>query len=224
MEKSRLERSAPLTGVAFVILAVAGVALALPGSPDFMAPADDYVHYFSEHDGEIIIGSLLLGGALFFLMWFIGSLRSALREAEGGDGRVASVAAMGGAVGVAMMLAANSARAAAAFRMDEQGTLESGTAAALGDMADVLWGLAAPVAFGVLVAGTAVLGFRHGAVPQWMSWASTVLAVALVFPFGSWLAIMVFPLWVLIMSAILYRRENAAAGARARAGAVAAPA
>jgi hypothetical protein len=207
--KSSLEQLAPLSGIAFAVLGVAGMAMVLPGSPDFVGPGDEYVRYYTQHDNDIIIGCIGLLLATFALAWFLGSVRRHLAQAEGGDGRLANVAFAGGAIGAAMLLGSTAARVGPALRVDDQGTIARDVAVTLGDLADILWGLAAPLGLGVLVAATAVVGLRYagGGVPRWLAWTSVPLAVLLVVPVISWLAIMVFPLWAVAMSVVIYRQE-----------------
>ena len=78
------------------MLTVVGVVL--PGTP---LKADDstakMVGFFADHRDDILAASFVLGLAAVFFFWFLGSFRSYLRAAEGGEGRL-SVAAFGGDV------------------------------------------------------------------------------------------------------------------------------
>lgn len=209
MQLSRMTRLAPLSGVAFAVLWVAGLGLATSGSPDeWLPPSEEVVRYYEQHTDAVIIGTLLVTGSLVFLLWFLGSARAAFGRAEGGDERVANIGFGGGLIGAAMILVGASATTLPAFRVDEHDTVDPTTATTLNDLGGHLWGAAAPLAFGVLVATTAVMGFRHRAVSRWLAWLSAVLAVGLLFPLAPWVAIMVFPLWVVIISVALYRRQR----------------
>lgn len=206
--KSSLEQWAPLSGLVSAVLGIGGMLIVLPGSPDFVAPPDEYVRYYTRHDGDVLIGGIMLLLSVFALVWFLGSVRRHLATAEGGDGRVTSVAVGGGLVGAAMLLGSAAARMVPALRMDERGTIPTDVAVTMGDLADVLWGLAAPTALGVLVAATALIGLRHpDAVPRWLTWVSIPLAVVMVVPLISWAAAFVFPLWTIALSVVLYRKE-----------------
>src|SRR5918912_403271 len=92
------------TGIGFAVLTIVGFVL--PGTPP---KADDptakITTFFGDHRKEIIVGNFLLGlGAVLFL-WFLGSLRSYLRAAEGGEGRLSAAAFGGGVAGTALLLA-----------------------------------------------------------------------------------------------------------------------
>jgi hypothetical protein len=212
-EKSSLERLAPLSGVAFAVLGIGGTMIAARGEPDFVGPPEEWVQYYTRHDGDIMAGGMVFLLAVFALLWFLGSVRRLLRDAEGGDGRVSSIGFAGGVVGAAMLLGSAATTMVAALRVDDQGTISADLAATMGDLSSILFGLAAPLALGVLVAASAVVGFRHAALPAWLAWTSSALAVLMVIPFIAWAAIAVFPLWAVTMSVLIYRRETAPAEA-----------
>jgi hypothetical protein len=212
-EKSSLEQLAPLSGVAFAVLGIGGTMIAAPGEPDFVGPPDEWARYYMRHDGDIIFGGMVLLLAVFALVWFLGSVRRVLRDAEGGDGRVSSIGFAGGLIGAAMLLGSAATTMVAALRVDEQGTISAELATVMGDLSSILFGLAAPLALGVLVAASAVVGFRHAALPPWLSWTSSALAVVMVIPFVSWAAMLVFPLWAGTVSVLIYLRETAPARA-----------
>jgi hypothetical protein len=212
-EKSSLEQLAPLSGVAFAVLGIAGTMIAARGEPDFVGPPDEWVRYYTRHDGDIIFGGMVLMLAVFALVWFLGSVRRLLRDAEGGDGRVSSIGFAGGMIGAAMLLGSAATTMVAALRVDDQGTISADLATVMGDLSTILFGLAAPLALGVLVAASAVVGFRHAALPSWLAWTSSALAVVMVIPFVSWAAMFVFPLWAVTLSVLIYRRETAPARA-----------
>jgi hypothetical protein len=103
MNESRLERLAPLTGVVTVVLMMVGAALF--GVYDYLPPADRLKEYISDNQTTVFLGGYLGSISAFFLIWFAGSVYSALREREGGTGRLSMVAFGGGvASGVALAL------------------------------------------------------------------------------------------------------------------------
>lgn len=71
---------------------------------------------------------------------------------------------------------------AAALRVDERGSIPPDTAAALADGHGVLFGMAAPTAFGVAVLATAALALRTSVLPRWLGVVSVVLGIALLVP------------------------------------------
>jgi membrane protein implicated in regulation of membrane protease activity len=59
-----------------------------------------------------------------------------------------------------------------------------------------------------MVAATAAVILRAGFMASWFGWVSAVFAAGLVFPLVNWLFIMGFPVWVLGVSVVLWRRAG----------------
>ena len=115
MNDDRLGRYGAASGIVGVFLLVGSfLGFILPNAPDLDAPGTDWASYFTDHQSRIQVGVIVLGVGLFFFIWFLGSLRSALARAEGGEGRLASVAFGGGIVAVVTLFIAASASAVAA--------------------------------------------------------------------------------------------------------------
>jgi hypothetical protein len=132
MSDDRFARYAAASGILAVLLVVGSfLGLILPNAPDLDAPGTDWAAYFTDHQSRIQVGVIVLGVGLFFFIWFLGSLRTALARAEGGEGRLASVAFGGGIVAVATLLVAASAGAVAALR---PGDLDPNTTRAFNDL------------------------------------------------------------------------------------------
>jgi hypothetical protein len=226
MVSSRWERFAPLSGLVFVVLAIAGFVLVQMNSPeDFPGKVDEIVSYYQDESGSIMLGSYLGMLSVFFLLWFVGTLHSRMRRAEGGEGRVASILLVGGGAAAAISLAFDAVNAAAAFRADEDDAIAPETATALFDLSGALFGIAYPMALGVLVAATAVLALRVGALPRWFGIVSVVVALGLVSGFVAWLFAMFSVIWFAALSLILFRAEGGAEAATpAEPPATAAPA
>ena len=66
-------------------------------TPDTDSSTARVVAYWAAHDGEQIAGSIIGAVALIFFVWFAGSLRAALRTAEGATGRLSAIS-FGGAL------------------------------------------------------------------------------------------------------------------------------
>jgi hypothetical protein len=126
---------------------------------------------------------VLLTAALFFFIWFLGSLRSALRVAEGGTGRVSSIAFAGGVVSAAALFALITLIAGAAFHPDEM-TPEVTTA--LNDLA-VVTGAPALAGLTALFAASAKVALRHGAFSNAIGWLLALAALAQPFAVGAML-------------------------------------
>ena len=153
-------------------------------------------------------------GYLFFL-FFLGSLWSALRRAEGGDGWLSAAALGGGLVSLAIRFSSATVSLAAVHnscagidpQLWEVMTNDVGGAA-------LFWSFF-PLA--VLSVACAVIAIRFGApLPRWLGWMSAVVAVALLVDgfagmlyardFGP--SFLLFMLWTLAASIVLIRRAG----------------
>ena len=142
---------------------------------------------------------------MIFLLWFAGSLRSALRRAEGGDGRLSALAfaslvivATAGAIGSNLDLMLGL----------EADDLHSGNADFVIQTLSALdsdFFIPFLVAFAVLMFSSGLCALRFGALPKWLGWASIVIGVVTVTPIG-FVGFLATVLWVLVVSIILYLR------------------
>jgi hypothetical protein len=174
MNDDRFARYGAVSGILAVVLVVGSfVGFILPNAPDLNAPGIDWAAYFTDHQSRIQVGVIVLGVGLFFFTWFLGSLRSALARGEGGDGRLASVAFAGGILGIVTLLIAASAGAVAALRPED---LDPNTTRAFNDLGVVAGGPGA-AGFTAFFAATAIVGYRHKAVPAPVAGLSALAAI-----------------------------------------------
>ena len=205
MGNSRLERLAPLTGVVYVVLLLVGF-IVMGRGPDWLGPADEIVDHYTDDSTRVWVGGYFGMLAVFFFLWFVGSLRSFLRPAEGGTGRLSAVAFGGGVAAGALYLASFTMSLTAAARADEPGGIGEQAATTLFDLGSVLFSVAVPIALAVVLAATAVVGFRTAVLPTWLAWVTAVIAVGLLTPVAWIVHFSVFLAWVLLMSVFLYLR------------------
>jgi len=170
------ERLGAATGALSVLLFIVGFAI-IPTPPDVDASAIEIHAYYADEQGGIQASMVLLTGALFFFIWFLGSLRSALRAAEGGTGRVSSIAFAGALFTLITLIAG------AAFRPDET-TAE--VTSAINDLA-VVSGAPALAGLTALFAASAKVGLRHGAFPSSIGLLLVLAALAQPFAVGAML-------------------------------------
>jgi hypothetical protein len=176
------ERIGAATGALSVLLFIVGFGI-LPTPPDEDAPATEIHAYYVDEQGGIQASMVLLTGALFFFIWFLGSLRSALRAAEGGTGRVSSIAFAGGLVSAGALFTLITLIAGAAFRPD-QTTPEVTTA--INDLA-VVSGAPGLAGLTALFAASAKVALRHGAFPSSIGLLLVLAALAQPFAVGTML-------------------------------------
>lgn len=180
MDERQHKQIGAATGIVALILIVVGFFIFSSDIPDADASAQDWGSFFAEHQNRIQTGLTLVGIGVFFYVWFLGSLRDAIAAAEGGTGRLASIAYGGGLVGAAFFVIAISGAAAAAFRPEE---VDPTLTRALNDFGTLA---AAPAAAGftALFAATSVAGYRHGAVPAPVAGISALAAIAQPLAYG----------------------------------------
>lgn len=207
------ERYAPLTGVLAVVLWVIGI-IVLETAVEMKDPATLLDSYRTE-ESSIFLGGFLWVLGTFFFFWFLGSLRARLAAAEGGVRRLTALAFGGGVAAAVFGFAMPGPDVAAAIADDAD--LSEAAAVAIRVMSDVFF-LGAEMSAAVLLAATGVHALRTGSLPSWLAWVSLVVALALIIlPIG-WAALLfAFPLWVLVVSFLLWSAsaDTTAAGAPA---------
>jgi hypothetical protein len=173
MDNDRYARYGAATGIIAVVLILVGFFIFSSDIPDTDASAADWASFFTDHQNRIQLGITIVGVGLLFFIWFLGSLRSAIAAAEGGTGRLASIAFGGGLIAVVALLIGLTGAAAAAFRPDQ---VDPAVTRALNDFGTVA---AAPGAAGftALFAATAIAGYRHGALPAPVAGFSALAAI-----------------------------------------------
>ena len=230
MNDDRYARYGALSGLlAALILVGTFAALILPNAPDVDASATDWGGYFADHQSRIQVGIVLGSIGLFFFTWFLGSLRAALATAEGGAGRLASVAFAGGIIGIATLLVALGGTAAAAFR---PGEVHPEITQAFNDLG-IVAGAPGAAGFTALFAATAIVGYRHRPFPAPVAGFSALAAITQPLAYGvavttggafaadgilgGFLPILTFLVAMVTLSLALYRQPGAAVATGGRA-------
>jgi hypothetical protein len=195
---------APLTGVAFIVVAIVGFAIG-GEPPDADSPAQEIVDHYVDNEGSVMAGAVLGGIAASLLIFFAGYLRKVLSAAEGPGGVLSAVALVGAAilaVGAALDATLSFALAETA---DDIEPASVQTLQALWDN-DFM-----PFAIGnqvfLLASGLSVV--RHGALPKWLGWVAIVLGVIAVTPIG-FAAFIGGAIWIAIVSVMLSLRLRSA--------------
>lgn len=201
MNKSRVERLSPLSGVAAIAVMLAGVVLF--NNYDFLPLAEDVADFLNSNPSRVYAGGYVASLSAFFLIWFAGSLRSVLVEEEGGTGRLATIA-FGGAVAAAVVLGTSFVGIlTSGLRAGAPGGITPTGAVTMFDLWGQLTGQLFPTFIAVFILATAVVSLRGKLFPSWFGWVSVVIAVGLLTP----LAYMVLALvlvWISAVSIWLY--------------------
>ncbi len=181
MSEESSARFGAASGIVAAVLIVVGFLVLVPKPPAIDASAIEWGRYYVDHQDAIRAGFTVVAVSAFFFLWFLGTLRGALASAEGGTGRLSSVAFGGGLVAAAILLLGVAAGEAAAFRPTE---VDPTITRAISDIFVVT---AAPgtAALAAFFAATAVVGFRHGALPRWVAIVAAVAALCQLPALGS---------------------------------------
>jgi hypothetical protein len=207
MRGQGIARWLPLTGVAFVVLAIVGFAVA-GESPDADDSTQEVVSFYTDNDSSQMLGAAFLAWAMLLFIFFAGYLRAFLRQGE--ESGILSGISFAGAIIFAL-----------------GGLAFSGFTFTLGDVADdldpaALQALNAlnsdfffPVAVGtgafMIANGLAIV--RRPQVAAWLGWAALVIGIVAITPLG-FFGFLLTVVWVLVVSVMLTLRARApAAGA-----------
>jgi hypothetical protein len=226
MEKGRNAQYGAATGIVAVILILVGFFITFSSDvPKLDDPAQEWANFFVDHQDRIQFGITIVGVGLFFYIWFLGSLRDAIAAAEGGTGRLASIAYGGGLVSVGFFLLALTGTASAAFH---PGEVDPTITRALSDIG-VLAVAPAAAAFTAVFAATAVAGYRHGTFPAPVAGLSALAAITQPLAYGValtdsgafagdgaigfWVPLVTFVVALLALSGSLVSRTGEGAGA-----------
>jgi hypothetical protein len=223
---ARWERVGAATGIAFVVFLVASFVVIPDAPPALVDPASKIRSFYVDNSSAWQASAYLTGVAAFLFLWFLGSLRGALEEAEeraGGAVRVARIVMPAGAVTLSLALvngAINDALATRIAAEADQAVIRS----LYYVQAFAITFVAFPIA--ALVAATSVVSYRTGLLPPFVTWLGLALVPAwLVSGFGifvesgafsptgavGFVVLIVWLAWLLAVSASLLRRAGTSA-------------
>jgi hypothetical protein len=213
---SQIERWAPISGIVFVVLMVAGSILVgdVPGADAPEQEIADYLADSGTHTRNIIGAYMWVVGALAFL-WFLTRLRSDLRRAEGGTGALSNLVFGAGVAFTAVWMVSAAALASVAYAIElrDAPISDPDLVRVLPPMGGLLLLLGGGFAGLLLVLGASVAIFQTGVFPRWLAWLGIVAAIVLLFDV---IYLNIFPFWVWVFIAsivMLMRREETAATA-----------
>jgi hypothetical protein len=169
----------PLTGILFVVLFI--VAVLIGGeTPDTDDAPGDIVDFYLDNDTEQSLASAVLALGCVALVFFLGTLRRALRAVAGDEGGLSTVVLLGGlviAVGASIFAGIGFTLGDAADELPPPAIL---TLNALNS--DMFFTVAVGTAVFNLALALAVL--RHGGLPRPLGWLALVLGIAGLTPLG----------------------------------------
>ncbi|HEU0304124.1 MAG TPA: hypothetical protein VFR32_06045 [Gaiellaceae bacterium] len=206
-------RWAPLSGIAFATLWVAGFVLAIASGGDGESAAEILADYAdaANRDRSVLAFLLTLLGLLFFV-WFLALLRGRLAAAEGRAGTYTAVAFGAGLVASVIWVVAAVFQMAVDYTINEtkEFVLDPNTERLVSETAYLLFVVGTPVA-GLVVLATSLLGLRAGAVPRWLAWLGLPLAALMILAFLAVIPLLLFLAWVVAVSLVLFWQPPEAA-------------
>jgi hypothetical protein len=192
----------PLTGVAFIVLAIVGFAIqGEPKSAD--DPVNEIVDFYLDNKDSIIAGTVIGIAGIFLLLVFASYLRQILQAAEGDSilPRLAYTGLVIMAIGFAID---GTILIALAESADDIEPTSVQTLQALWDNDFV------PIALGILTFlwsfGLSVI--RTGVLPKWLGWIAVLLGIVGLIPPIGFAAFIGTALLILIVSIVLSVRAR----------------
>ena len=203
-------RWAFLGGVAYVVLFVIGSIVLFNNEPDTSSAPAKIIQWYSDsgHRDQVTIGWILIGLAVFFLLWFIGALRQAVSAVDP-EGVLTAVVGIGGTVYAALAFASVALNQGIRTMSDD--TYQHRVFPELIHAADdVGWVMHATgaAALGAMIIAASLAFMRARVWPSWAGWLGVVvgiLALASIAFFPQFL----FLLWILVVSIVLFMRAPA---------------
>lgn len=216
MHSSRWERLMAAGGAVFAVLAMGGLVLAGIGEPGPDASRAAVLAHYGDGATELKqeLGAMLAGAAVFFLLPFLATLRSTLREAEGGRAALSWAGFAGGVVMAAMLLVAAAIDTAIVSTVGffESYRLDADTPMLFDALAFWLQGFAL-VGGGVLAGSASVVALRTRLLPRWLAIVGLVVGVAGLFgetAMGLFVPLPALMVWLFATSIVLVRRGRRA--------------
>lgn len=207
MNWARWERFAPLSGIVAVALWITGTIIEESTNYSDKDTPNEILTVLQQDTNTIIAGGIIFAFGVVFFIWFLGSLRAALYSAEGGTGRLTSIAYGSGMLAALCLIFQVAPTVQGAFDEDD---LTADTAQALQSVGESFFGgteftlLAMFLAVGLVILRTRVLGV-------WLGWVSLAIALLLaIIPIGWAGVVFAFPLWTIVTSVVLYLRGTTA--------------
>jgi hypothetical protein len=217
MDTRTREQLGAATGLAAVALLGVNFIIGLsPEPPSLNAGVGPVAAFIANNKDALHVEILLTSLSMLFFLWFLGSVRVAVRNGEGGAGRISGIVSGGGIVGAAFVLLAMVFYAAASLH---PGLVMPGITHTLVDLGALCLGMGT-AAFAVMYLGVAVVSLMDGGgLPKSIGWLSLIagalalIGLVAVFnddgifaadgAFGYWARYGAFVLWTLVVSVAL---------------------
>jgi hypothetical protein len=199
---------APLTGVAFVVVAIISIAVSGGEPPGADDPPREIAQHYIDNKGAIIASGLIGVLATALLVFFAAHLRNVLSAAEGQEGLLPTVALVGASILAVGLTIDGTVSIATAEAADD---IEPSAVQALQALFDNDW-LPMALGLGLFFFSSGLSVVLTGALPKWLGWIAVLFGVLAVTPVF-FVGFLGGALWILIVSVMLARRAQPASPA-----------
>jgi hypothetical protein len=204
-----VRRVLPLSGVAFVVLALVAVIGLGGDTPENDASGAEVLSFYDDHTVRQAIAAFVLAASVPFLVFFGISLATALWSGSGGRPPVWEYVLIGGSI-----LAGGTFLVSALvhFALADAGDSGLSPDAIQGiNSLDANTWIAFNGGLGVMMLGAAgcLLPRARAGIPVWLGWTALVLGIALFIPFADFVALLLTLIWIIVVSVILFRAQGA---------------
>ena len=204
--------AAAIAGLAFAVLSIVASALLIAQPLPSAAPEEISAWYADSGNRSSVIAALVLTTlAVIAFLWFIAVIRRRAGERE--DQFFATVFLGSGILITAILLVGATAMASVAIGVELLGgpVPEAGAFTVISGLAYGLLLIVLPRVQAVFIITTSTVGYRTGAFPRWLSLIGFLFGLGMfVLPLLLGPALLIFPVWVGVISAVLLVRRKRA--------------
>jgi hypothetical protein len=217
------QRICGLSGIIFSSLGIAANVITATSPLSLSDSPAQVMLTYREHHTSVVTADFLLAIGAFFFLWFLGGLRSALRQQDQEPGTLSSIAFASGVVVAAALLIVAALESGFAFRvasLPHPGPAQSLLALLVSNTVGILLTFVWLGGAGV-VSAVSMANLWTGFQPRWLAYAGLALTLVLLAnPFvlfsrggGFWSTLSAvafggFLLWTLATSIYLFLRAN----------------
>lgn len=216
-DPAQWETYAAATGLVAAACMIVGYGLLLAADQPSASDAAALQAFYADDGKRNLLSAswlaVCLGAA--FSVWFLGTLRTVLRRAEGEHGRVANIAFGAGVASVVLFVIGSALKAAiaGAVTWDESFAYDPALDAHLaGVLNAVSYGVITPAGIlaAVLFAAVALVTLRTGVFARWFGIVGIVGAALLVLtPVLDLTPVLLVPIWTIVASLLTIRAASA---------------
>lgn len=202
--------AAAVAGIAFAVLAFVASTL-LTAQPLPSAAPEEVSAWFSDsgNRGSVITGLVLSTIAAITFLWFIAVIRRRVGEKE--DQFFATVFLGSGILVTAILLVGTTTLASVAIGVEllDGSVPDAGSFTVISGLGNGLLLLVLPRVEAVFIITTSTVGYRTGAFPRWLALFGYAVGLGMfIVPLLLDPVLLIFPLWVGVMSSVLLIRRR----------------